>query len=502
MRLRLSIVAAVCLLLPLVAGPAASAHLKPHALFSDHMVLQLGRTVPIWGQADDGEKITVKFCGQNVSTTCKDGKWMVRLKPLKAGGPHTLTISGHQTVEIKDVLVGEVWVCSGQSNMQWSVKASANPEQTIANSANPKLRLFTVPRRKEAAPVSDIPSQWVECGPETVPGFTAVGYFFGRDLQKALKIPVGLIHTSWGGSPAEVWMDERSLTDYPDGKAVRDQWSTAKAKYEVALKKHNAAKAKAKAEGKEFKKKGPRQPWVPTELYNGMIHPLLPYGIAGAIWYQGESNATRAHQYRTLFPAMIQCWREVWAQGDFPFLLVQLAPFQKIRPEPYDCWWGELREAQLLSTWMLPKVGMAVITDVGDENDIHPKWKAPVGARLALAARAIQYGEKIVYSGPEYESVTIDEGKAVLSFKHVGRGLVARDGALKGFEIAGKDRKFYNAKASIKGDKVIVRCPKVPEPVAVRYGWAQYPVVNLWNKDGLPATPFRTDNFPMITVQK
>jgi sialate O-acetylesterase len=269
-----------------------------------------------------------------------------------------------------------------------------------------------------------------------------------------------------------------------------------------ALATYEKEKAEAQQAGREFKKQAPRAPWRPTELYNGMIYPLLPYAFKGAIWYQGESNAGKAHQYRTLFPDMIRCWRRDWGQNDFTFLLVQLAPFKAIKDLPDESDWAELREAQLLSTKALPHVGMAVITDVGDPQDIHPTRKQPVGARLALAARGIAYGEKIEFSGPIYRSMQVRDGKAVLRFDHAGKGLEARDGALKGFAVCGDDRKFVWADAEIVGNTVVVSSPQVARPVAVRYGWADCPVVNLWNKDGLPASPFRTDDFPMLTAPK
>lgn len=494
----------VLLALAMLSASAAFAEVKPHALFSDNAVLQQGVSVPVWGTANDGEKVTVKFEGQEVSTTAQGGKWMVRLKPLKAGGPFTMTIAGENTIELKNVLVGEVWVCSGQSNMQWPVSASANPQETIANSKDPMLRLFTVPRQATPEPLSDVRGNWVECAPETVPGFSAVGYFFGRDLRKALNVPVGLINTSYGGTPAEAWTNRRALEAIPELRGMVDQYAQAVKNFPQLLERHKEAVEKAKVEGKE-PPRAPvdpmRSPHSPGGLYNAMIAPLIPYAIKGVIWYQGESNAGRAYQYRTLFPAMIRNWREDWGQGDFPFLFVQLAPFMKIVTEPEESAWAELREAQLL-TLKTPKTGMAVTTDVGDPNDIHPKQKEPVGARLALAARHIAYGERIVYSGPIYKSMKVEGNKIVLTFDHVGSGLVAKGGDLKGFTIAGEDRKFYNAQAEIKGNTVVVSCPQVERPVAVRYGWANCPVVNLFNKEGLPASPFRTDDFPMVTGPK
>lgn len=450
---------------PLLAG------VRPNPLFSDHMVLQRGVAVPVWGAAEDGESVTVEFQGQTQKTQAKDGKWMVRLDPLEAAGPATMTISGKNKLTIKDVLVGEVWVCSGQSNMQWSVAQSADPQKTIAASANERLRLLTVPRQATPEKQETAEVRWVVCGPETVKDFSAVGYAFGKELEAKLGVPVGLINTSYGGTPAEAWTSRETLEADP---AYRELLAACAAM---------PANSPHRASG----------------LFNAMIHPLLPYAIRGAIWYQGESNASRAEQYKTLFPAMIQDWRKAWGQGDFPFLFVQLAPFQAIVQEPAESDWAELREAQRLTLKKVAKTGMAVITDLGDEKDIHPKAKAPVGKRLALAALGIAYGQPVVSSGPEFESMRVESGKAILKFKNAEGGLVSKGGPPAGFTIAGADGKFVNAQAEIEGDEVVVWSPKVAEPVAVRYGWANYPVVNLWNKQGLPASPFKTDDFPWLT---
>ncbi len=448
----------------LLAG-SAFAEVKPHALFSNGAVLQQGMKVPVWGTAKDGEKVTVRCQEQEASTTAKDGKWKVELAPLKAGGPFEMTIAGDNTIKLSDILVGEVWIASGQSNMQWSVKQSDDPQNTVNNSANPQIHLITVPRRATPEPQADIDAKWEKCGPETIGEFSAVAYFFGRDLEKQLKVPVGLISTNYGGTPAEAWTSHAGLEADSSLKTLAASPATT----------------------------GPNSP---GGLYNAMIHPLIPYAIRGAIWYQGESNAGRAYEYRTLFPTMIKDWRAKWGEGDFPFLLVQLAPFLKIDFEPQDSAWAELRDAQLMSTQTLPGVGMAVITDVGDESDIHPRWKAPVGNRLSLAARALAYGEKIPYSGPEYSQQQVDGDKIVLSFKHADGGLVAKGGVLQGFTIAGADKKFVNARAEIQGDKIVVSSPAVKQPVAVRYGWSNYPLVNLWNGAGLPASPVPHGRLP------
>jgi len=461
------------LLLGLAAGlfaRSASADVKPHPLFTDHAVLQQGRTLPVWGWAADGEKVTVRLAGQEASTEAKDGKWRVDLKPLAAGGPHQLTIEGKNKIVVDDVLVGEVWVASGQSNMQWGLSATEGAEKAIAGATDSKLRLFTVPMEPAGEPKSTIEAKWVVCSPETAKDFSAVAYYFGQDLRKRFDRPVGLIGTYWGGTPSEAWTHRDKLANTPGLAHILGYDRKA------------------------------NDPWYPGGLFNGMIAPIVPYAISGAIWYQGESNADRAWQYRTLFPAMISSWREAWGQGDFPFLLVQLAPFKDIKPDPSESDWAELREAQLLATKVLPNVGMAVITDVGDEKDIHPQKKQPVGARLAIAARKLAYGEALEHSGPELRGAKFDAGQATLTFDHAASGLEAKGGELTGFTLAGEDHKFHKAEAKITGkDTIVVTSASVTHPVAVRFGWADFPVVNLWNKDGLPATPFRSDDFPATT---
>jgi sialate O-acetylesterase len=500
------------------AALAAQAEVRVHNLFSDHMVLQRNTSVPIWGWADDGEKVVVEFQGKKASTTAKDGRWMVRLKNLKAGGPDTLKVFGtkadangtrHSVVEIKDVLVGEVWLASGQSNMEWPMRASYQPEEDIKKSANPHIRLFTVPKLKLNAPTNNVNARWQECEPDAVRSFSAVAYYFARDLQKALGVPVGVIHTSWGGSPAEVWMSRRVLSGNPEyQRDVLDPFAGQWERHQKALARFEADRAAAKKAGTNFTGRMPSI-WTPSELYNGMIANLIPYAVQGAIWYQGESNAGRAWQYRRLFADMIENWREDWDR-DFSFLHVQLAPWDKnrkrsleeITAKPVDSDWAELREAQWLVAKNLKKTGMAVITDVGDKDDIHPTKKEPAGQRLALLARKVAYGEKLIAEGPTYRKAKFDDGAAELSFNNVGSGLEARGGSLKGFAIAGEDKKFVWADARIEGNKVIVSSPSVPEPKAVRYGWADFPVVNLFNKEGLPATPFRTDDWEMLTKPK
>jgi sialate O-acetylesterase len=507
-----------CTIAFVIAGPAWAA-VKPHALIADGMVLQRDLKVPVWGTAGKGEAVTVEIQGQKVSATAEDGNWLVRLDNLKAGGPFEMTIAGTNTIRFKNVYVGDVWVCSGQSNMEWPLSAAHNAGEAIAHSKNPRIRLFTVGKIPAGVPQHNVAvvqqanlGKWFECNAQTSPGFSAVAYFFGRDLEKSLNVPIGLIHTSWGGTPAEAWTSKPVLTAEPAlkhyaDKIDRDMSAYAKGveKYIDDLGKNKEALIAVAARGQNLPQPpaSPAQQFgFPASLYNGMIANLIPYGIRGAIWYQGESNANRAYEYRTLLPAMIKNWRADWKQGDFPFLIVQLAPFMKLVQEPTESQWAELREAQLLTALNLPKTAVAIITDVGDEKDIHPRQKEPVGARLALAARALANGEDIEYSGPIYNDMKIEGSKISLRFTHLGGGLLAKGGPLTGFTIAGSDRKFVNAEAEIQDDTVVVSSSQVAQPVAVRYGWANYPTGNLWNKAGLPASPFRTDDFPMLTGPK
>ena len=503
------------------------AEVQPNSLFSEGAVLQQDTNVPVWGKAKDGEKIAVQFDGQSATAVTKGGNWMVRLKPHKAGGPFTLTIAGENTITVNNVMVGEVWICSGQSNMEFKFNRAANAatEGPVAN--YPKLRMFFVANKTAIQPLADLKGNWVECSPKTVNGFSAVGYFFGRDIHKVTGGPVGMILSSWGGTPAQAWTSlsglekDQALQHYVEsvkGRIANYEQASAKypqelADYTVKLKQWNTEVGNAYSEtlkawtAENEKNKGENKPLIPkpplsvpkpaapeppdggqynpTTLYNGMIAPLIPYAIRGAIWYQGEANNGNGLEYRTLFPRMIADWRENWGQGEFPFLFVQIAPNAGISPG--------IREAQLLSWKKTANTAMVVTTDVGDATNIHPTRKEPVGVRLALAARALVYGEKIEYSGPEYESFKVEQDQVILSFEHVGSGLIAKDGPLKGFTIAGADHKFVPTKAEIQGDTVVVSSDQVVGPVAVRFGWENVPDVNLWNKEGLPASPFRTD---------
>ncbi|NQT83327.1 sialate O-acetylesterase [bacterium] len=498
---------------PFFVCRAGDADVQLPRLFSDNMVIQQGMKSPVWGKADPGEKVIVTFAGlQTTATTDENGRWMAKLGPFKAGGPFQLTIAGNNTLAIKNVLVGEVWVCSGQSNMQWTVRQSANADGEIGQANFPKIRLFTVRRTVADTPQDDVVGSWVECSPRTVPGFSAVAYFFGWEIHKELGgIPIGLIHTSWGGTPSEAWTSMPALEAEEDIKPFIEYWkeevvkSEARmAEYEKKMMEWKEASEKAKAQGEEPPGQ-PQKPWDqrtsphrPASLYNAMIAPVVPYALRGAIWYQGESNASRAYQYRKLFPMMIRDWRRAWGQGDFPFLFVQLANFRNGWTDPKS--WAELREAQLM-TLSLPKTGMAVAIDIGESFNIHPRNKQEVGRRLALAGRSIAYDEELVYSGPIYDSMTTEGDKVRLRFKHVGSGLLAKGGPLKGFVIAGENRRFVFADAELDGDTVVVHSDYVKHPTAVRYAWWDDPQgCNLHNRESLPASPFRTDHLPGVTA--
>ena len=460
------------------------ADVKMPAAFSDNMVLQRGIDVPVWGWADADEKIAVVFNGQTKNATADaNGKWSLKLDAMRAGGPFEMVVEGSNRIAFKNVMLGDVWVCSGQSNMQWTVANSDNPEEEIKNANYPNIRLLTVPRKSTAMPQENFEGQWVACSPETIPQFSAVAYFFGRELHQGLEqnVAIGLIHTSWGGSSCETWIPEGIVEQYKDYDQIMQR---------------RANHLKDNPNGGDNQQAG--------YLFNAMINPLLPYGIKGAIWYQGESNAGRAYQYRTLFPLMIQTWREVWGQGDFPFLFVQLANFNDRSNDPSGTSdWAELREAQTM-TLDLRKTGFAVTIDIGNPTDIHPRNKQDVGRRLALWSLANDYGLDIpVYTGPVFKSMSVQNGKATIRFDFAQNGLKTKDGGkVTGFVIAGADRNFVEANAVIDGGKVVVSSPDVSQPVAVRYAWADDPACNLFNAENLPACPFRTDMWPGLTIDK
>jgi sialate O-acetylesterase len=497
---RAAVLGAVLALL-LLPKTEAQADVTLPAIIAENMVLQQKTPVSIFGKADPGEAVTVSIQGKKARvTTGGDGKWRVMLPPLSAGGPFTLTVQGKNTIEFKNILVGEVWLCGGQSNMEWMVRNSFQPQPAIEASANPNIRLFNIKNVRSPKPLDEVQAKWDICGPETVPTFSAVGYFFGRDLQKALGVPIGLIQSDWGGTPAEAWTREELILNHPELKSIAENYPKALASYRNNLVDFPAAVEKAKAEGKPEPRR-PNSPWRYGELYNGMIAPIVQYTIKGAIWYQGESNSGRAAQYRTLFPTMIECWRSDFGIKDFPFYLVQLAPFSSGNSAGTN--YAELREAQWYATKALPNVGMAVITDVGEETDIHPKKKEPVGARLALLALENTYSQKIVAESPTFKSMKADGDKILVRFDNVGSGLVAKggeisqktleEGKLVGFTVAGADGNFVPAEAKIVGKDTVEVTASGVKPVAVRYAFVNFPVCNLFSKEGLPACPFRSD---------
>ncbi len=638
------------LLLILLAG-SLSAQVKLSPFFSNNMVLQQGMEIPVWGWASAGEKVTVTLDkGKATAKANKEGKWTLKLPAMNYGGPFTMTIKGKNLQTLDNILIGEVWVCSGQSNMEFSMLSVKNSDAEIAASNYPDIRLFTVKRRISGNQLDQLEvGEWVKCSPATTPRFSAVAYFFGRELNQKLKVPIGLINTSWGGTVAETWTSEQMIGQNPDfsnqldqlkkvnlddyaksiEKEVRDRvgetstvdlgmkgdqpvwadsefndsaWKSMELpgyiesnglqgvdgiiwfRTTITLSPSEAAntatlylakvndsdntfingklvgstqlqadKSRVYAIPAGILKPGKNNLTVqmedvggmggiygnpatlylqcgertislagnwkykvglvkfntvlspnsyPTLLYNGMIHALVPYGIRGAIWYQGEGNAGRAKQYQRVFPDLIKDWRNHWNQGDFPFFFVQLANFMKVDSIPQESAWAELREAQSM-TLLLPNTGMAVTTDVGDAIDIHPKDKQTVGKRLALAALKVAFKQDIVYSGPVYKEMKISGNKVTLAFDQIGEGLKIRDkyGYLKGFAVAGEDHKFYWANGKLTGKNTIeVSSPGVTHPVSVRYGWANNPEdANLYNSEDLPASPFRTDTWKGIT---
>ncbi len=512
-----------------VIGSSASADVRLPNVFGNNMVLQQEQDIVVWGWADAGEQVNVSL-GENSVTTQpgNEGKWTAKLPALKAGGPHQLTVAGKNTITLENILVGEVWVCSGQSNMEFTVTESHNPQQEIAAAKYPKIRLFHVPKRPAGTPQDDVNARWQPCSPQTIGNFSAVAYFFGRHLHQELGVPIGLIETPFGGSWIEPWIPPVGFQSVPKLKNILQQIAAQNSAHHKsqrdALKRfaqwlpiaqnaaaegtpipspptlvagHDLSLTVYSAEGTPIPSPPvwPRHPLAsytaPTGLYNGMVHGIVPFGIRGAIWYQGESNLRDGVAYHEKMQALINGWRSVWKQDDFPFYFVQLAPFRyacgTLLPQVWEA------QAAILST--VPNTGMAVITDIGNTVNIHPRNKQEVGRRLALWALAKNYGkDALVYSGPFYKSMKVEGSNVRLSFDHVGAGLASRDGKpLTHFTIAGKDGKFIDARAEIDGDTVVVSSPQVSNPTAVRFGWHEEAEPNLMNKNGLPASPFRTN---------
>lgn len=494
----------------------ANSEIKLPALITNNMVLQRQKEINIWGWAEVDEQVTVSIDHQEKSTiTGTDGRWEIKLDPMEASGPYEMVISGRNTIKLRNVLVGEVWICSGQSNMQWPVRYSANPGREIACGNHPSIRLFTVKKQGAAEPRTDCIGQWEECTPITVADFSAVAYFFGRELMKELNVPVGLIQSAWGGTPCESWVNLDALRVEPKLQSLLKGWEKVYKEKPREFEEYYDLLAswfvyafvcmgqkKSYGEIPKPPEQYAKDTWVPSWLYNAMIAPLTPFVIRGVIWYQGESNSGKAYQYRALFPTLIRDWRNKFGQGDFPFLYVQLSNLGKRETKPVNSGWAELQEAQLM-TLKEPNTAMAVTIDIGEADDVHYKNKQDVGRRLSLGALKLAYGKNIVYSGPLYDYSDVRDGKMQIHFKHTGSGLISKNSnLLAGFAIAGADSQFVWAKAEIDGKDVVVWNETIPNPVAVRYAWGNNPECNLYNKEGLPASPFRTDDWQRITKDK
>ena len=472
----------------------------PH-LLADHMVIQRDRPVHLWGRAADGEQVSATL-GADTQTTMADdiGRWSLYLKPPAAGGPYEVTIKAHNAIVLHDVLVGDVWLASGQSNMEFHLGQADDAQREIAAADYPNIRFLHVDRKASSYPLDDvITSGWARCSAEAAPNFSAVAYFFARDLHKDLKIPVGVIDTSWGGTPVAAFTPMSAIGKDPALMPIFSQWahfidqdSTTRLRIEKESRAYDVAAAQAKAAGKPVPDRRWHafpDSWAPAGIYNGMIAPVTPFAIRGAIWYQGESdaNAERAPLYSRVFETMIASWRQAWGVGDFPFLFVQLPNFTA---GPHNAW-PELREAQL-QTLALKNTGMAITLDRGTPDNIHPTHKLDVGMRLAAAARAIAYGESTEYSGPLFRQAVPEDRQIRIWFDHTAGALKAKNGELKTFEVSGADRKFAPATARIEGETIVVTSPEVPAPRYVRYAWSDNPEATLYNAIDLPASPFRS----------
>jgi len=510
---RIAIAVILCILLI----HTAAADVTLPSLICDNMVIQRGQVVPIWGRADPGTTVHVDFMDDRLeAATDAKGSWQVSLPPSEAGGPYTMRISQNNEILIENVMIGDVWFCSGQSNMEMYVMHAANGPEEVADAFHDNIRLFQVTNEVSPHPKTDFAGTWEVCRPSTVGTFSATAYYFGREINRELGVPIGLIHASWGGTPAEVWIRKDALE--------------LKAPYRFILKRWEAVMNHPSSEVVEYLNRmgqwhediyhvvhlghplptPPAEPdspvkigWVPRIpgwCWNAMVAPAVRYGVTGIIWYQGESNASRAYQYRSLFADLITDWRDAWGRDDLPFCFVQLANYGPVAESLGESAWAELREAQSMAL-ALPATAMAVAIDIGDSTDVHPLNKQEVGRRLALGALAAAYGRRIECSGPLLEAMTVEDGRCRITFTHAGSGLTAGSGErLTGFAVAGEDRVWVTADARIEGDTVIVWSEGVPKPAAVRYGWADNPRCNLYNGAGLPASPFRTDEWPGVTA--
>ncbi len=486
------------------------AQIKLPAIISDNMVLQQNATVKLWGWANAGEKISIAASWNAkpvIVTTGSDGKWTASIKTIKAGGPYSIKFSASNTIDVSNVLLGEVWVASGQSNMEFFMRKTGGGytgvidyEEEIKAADYPLIRQIDVPNRVSDEPQEDFTGKWKVCSPQTADTFSAVAYYYARAIFKATGYPVGIVNATWGGTPAESWTRKEILEKDSSLNIILERYKQQCADYPSAFEKFKVELDKWKADSSKTKPAAPREPMGPKhsnspyKLYNGMIAPLLPYTIKGAIWYQGEGNAGRAAQYRKLFPAMIENWREDFNNKKMPFYFVQISPHRSQNPE--------IRDAQLYTLRTVPNTGMVVTTDNGDSLDIHPRNKKLVGERLALWPLKYDYGKKdIVASGPLYKSMKIEGNKIRIQFDNA-TGLTAKNGELKEFSIAGDDENFVDAKASIDGNTIVVWSDAIAKPVAVRFAWKNVPFPNLYNNADLPASPFRTDKWKVPTEGK
>ena len=490
------------ILLACLLAARAGAEVRLPYLLADHMVIQRGLPVAVWGWAAPGETVTASFRGATRSTRADElGRWSVTLPPGEAGGPFELTVEGGNRIVLCDVMVGDVWVAAGQSNMEWPLRWASNAAAEMAAARYPAVRLVRTMHRVSDHPLSNFAGQtWAVCSPQTVEHFSAAAYHFGRELHERLGVPIGLIQTAWGGTPAEAWTSLRALGGEPSLLPVFSEWAKLTAQHETNLlllprlrREWEKTAARARSEGREPPpepelRRRPGGQWTPSGLFNAMVAPLTRFPIRGVIWYQGEANTApeRAPLYGRLFETLIRDWRRAWGQGDFPFLFVQLANF---RAAP-DSMWPEVREAQRQAL-ALANTAMAVAIDIGEAGNIHPGNKREVGRRLALAARAVAYGEPLAYSGPLLRQVTRENGALRAWFDHAGGGLKTSGGAVRGFEVAGSNGRFFAARAEIDGATVAVSSEAVPRPERLRYGWADNPDCNLFNAANLPASPFR-----------
>jgi sialate O-acetylesterase len=523
MTLRSNLALPLTLLLAVSTSTLLKADLTMPAIFGDNMVLQQKQANPVWGWDEPGTEVTVAFEGQTKTAKAgADGRWEVKLDALPANAkPATMSVIGSKSKVFKNILIGEVWICSGQSNMQWSLSQSDDADIEALMAKYPNIRLISVPQVGTQEPQKDFVGKWEECNPTTAPQFSGVGYFFGRVLHETLDVPVGLIDNAWGGSAAEAWVRRDALAadtrfkSLMDSTAVREADLTkpeAKTKWEAAMAAWKKRAEEAKIAGKPFAERAPQGPdgylkgnSRPGNIFSGVLLPTIGYGIKGAIWYQGESNASRAHEYRALFPFMISHWRELWKQGDFPFYWVQLADFREEKPMAGDSDWAELREAQTLTMDAIKNGGQAVIIDLGEAKDIHPKNKRDVAERLARWALNKDYGVQLLaHRSPQFKSAAFKDGKATVSIDTFGGALTTFDVAQgKGFALCGEDKKWVWADTATVGTNTIeVSSKAVAKPIAVRYAWSDNPVCNVYSRDGLPLTPFRSDDFPMITAPK